>query len=119
MGIRSLELSFFGDLLPLMVPEQPRAPVLQPHFEDEVLGSFPGGTPLSAERARQSPQLGGKPRALAHPHLLADPYCLRAHVGSSSGGKHRRSRRPYSSFAGCTGCPACSLTRSNSILACQ
>jgi hypothetical protein len=72
-------LSSFRDALQLVVPEQPCAPVLQPYFEDEVFGGSPGVGPLSAERARQSLQLGGKPRSPAHPDPRADAYPFRPH----------------------------------------
>src|SRR5918994_6769701 len=73
-------LSSFGDPLQLVVPEQLRAPVLQPHFEDQVLWGSPGVGPRSADRAQQSPQLGGKPSLPAHPHALAYSrlFCLHA-----------------------------------------
>jgi hypothetical protein len=66
MGVRSY-LCSFGDLLELVVPEQKRAPVLQPHVEGQVLGV----APLSTDRACKSPQLGVEPR-VAHPYFRAD-----------------------------------------------
>src|SRR5829696_5769902 len=46
-------LCSFGEALQLVVPEQPRAPVIEVHFEDQVLWRSPGVGPLAADRAQQ------------------------------------------------------------------
>jgi hypothetical protein len=66
MGVR-YGLSSLGDLLQLVVPEQLRAPVVEQHVEGQVGGV----APLSTDRARKSPPLGGKPR-VANPYFRAD-----------------------------------------------
>src|SRR5215211_1258230 len=117
-------LSSFGDRLQLVVPEQPSAPVLQPDFEDEVFRGSPGVGPLSADRARKSLQLGGKPRSPAHPDPRADAYPFRHHASRHASSlvigtkpskarvpsprrlpRSTRDRRPRNRRRGCTRSP--------------
>ena len=89
-------------VLQLVMPEQLRASILQPHVEGQVLGVAPPCT----DPAHKPPQLGAKP-GFAHPHPRADARLFGPHV---LGFPSAVIRRPVGRVAG--GSPAPSTTSS-------